>query len=93
MDVKNSTGMKCPRCDGPVAVGQNLATMHFGLIGAIIGLLMTSYECPKCGPIPFGELPPEVRNKSRWEAILGVLLMLAILAGLIVLLVWLNSLE
>jgi len=69
----SSSGMACPRCGGPVAVGSNPVLMQFGLIGAILHLFMTSYSCPKCGAIKFSEFPKEVRDKQRQGTLLAVL--------------------
>ncbi len=88
-DVKAPGGMRCPRCGDAVAVGSNHhIAAQFGLIGALISLLMTSYACPKCGPIPFAEFPQEVRDKVRGEFWLGFLIIILVLAALIAVIVY-----
>lgn len=86
----SSSGMNCPRCGGPVAVGTNPVLMQFGLIGMIIHMLTTSYSCPQCGPIKFREFPEEVRSRSRLNTLLGVLAFVALVAVVVVVVVWLN---
>jgi hypothetical protein len=73
LKATSSSGLACPRCGGPVAVGSNPVLMQFGLIGAILHLFMTSYSCPKCGTIKFSEFPREVRDKQRQGTLLAVL--------------------
>jgi hypothetical protein len=88
-----SSGMACPRCGGPVAVGTNPVLMQFGLIGALLHLLMTSYSCPKCGPIKFSEFPKEVRDGQRQGILLWVLLGILLVAAGIAVAVWMAMRE
>jgi DNA-directed RNA polymerase subunit RPC12/RpoP len=86
-DVRASGGIRCPRCGGPLAVGSNHhVAAQFGLVGALISLFLTKYVCTKCGTIPFGELPQEVRDSTRWGLWAGSLIVLVLLAGVIALL-------
>jgi predicted RNA-binding Zn-ribbon protein involved in translation (DUF1610 family) len=93
LKAASSSGMACPRCGGPVAVGTNPVLMQFGLIGALLHLLMTSYSCPKCGPIKFSEFPKEVRDGQRQGILLWVLLGILLVAAGIAVGVWMAMRE
>jgi hypothetical protein len=89
MDVKSSGGMNCPRCGGPVAVGSSTVMMP-GLLWIIISALSTTYSCPKCGTIPFGEFPPDVQASERsnmWLKILGALGLFVLIIVVVVLII------
>ena len=88
MDVKSKSGLRCPRCGGPVAVGTSMVAMQFGLIGAILSQFMKTYQCPRCGKIPFKEFPPETRSKLRSGAWIGLAIILAVAAALIGFGIW-----
>jgi hypothetical protein len=62
-----------------------------GLVGALIVSAFGGFHCPKCGPIPGHEFPPETRSKMVLGSILMVVCGIALLIGVIWLLVWLAS--
>ncbi|MGL4554574.1 MAG: hypothetical protein ACRC33_25705 [Gemmataceae bacterium] len=87
----SGSGLACPRCGGPVAVGSNPVLMQFGLIGMLIQLLTTSYGCPKCGPLKFREFPPEVRSKQRRGTLLVILFFVLVFGAGIAVAIWMSA--
>jgi hypothetical protein len=64
---------------------------QFGVVGALIGMAVSGFECTKCGPIPRSEFPPDVRSEMARGSVLMVAIAFVVLGGVIALLVALNS--
>jgi hypothetical protein len=64
---------------------------QFGLVGALIGMAVSGFECAKCGPIPKSEFPPDVRSEMGRGSMFMVVIAMVVLGGVIALLVAINS--
>ena len=83
---------KCPRCQEPVRRSDGGAvSKQFGLVGALIGMAVSGFECAKCGPIPKSEFPPDVRSEMARGSGFMVVIAMVVLGGVIALLVAINS--
>jgi hypothetical protein len=57
-------------------------------IGALLAQAFAGYACPRCGPIPSHEFPPEARSSmtlARLGFVLGAVVVFIILIAIIVL--------
>ena len=83
---------KCPRCQELVRRGDGgPVSKQFGLVGALIGMAVSGFECAKCGPIQKSEFPPDVRSEMMRGSMVMVVSAFVVLGGVIALLVALNS--
>jgi hypothetical protein len=73
------------RSDGGVVSKQ------FGLVGALVGMAFSGFECAKCGPIQKSEFPPDVRSEMGRGSAFMVVIAMVVLAGVVALLVALSS--
>lgn len=81
---------KCPRCQGAVGRSSHGAVAgQFGLVGALVGMAFSGFECAKCGKIEKSEFPPDVRSQmARGSTMLvagGVVVFVVAIAVLVAL--------
>jgi len=78
---------QCPRCGDSVSRNYNrTAQMAGGLVGALFVAAFGSFGCKKCGKIPRGEFPTEVRNRMMLGSvglIVGAVVLFVVVIGVI----------
>ena len=83
---------KCPRCQDVVRRSDGgVVSKQFGMVGALIGMAFSGFECIKCGPIPKNEFPPDVRSQMARGSATMVAIAFVVFGACIALIVALNA--
>jgi hypothetical protein len=62
-----------------------------GLVGALIRQAFAGFQCPRCGPIPREEFPPEVQSQMTMGSVAYVAAAVGVFALVIGFIIWINS--
>lgn len=82
---------KCPRCNADVQRAPNRMGAMFGLVGALVMMAFSSFECLKCGPIPRSEFPSEVRTQMLLGSVGLIVGAIAVIIALVAFIAWVNT--